>query len=596
MIPISEFLNRLECSAEQLAGQNRMDSLARDVVLLNHQDQIWLTRQKTDEFESALVFVQSRMFPGYLSAFDLLLRFLKQAGAVGVLFQGGNRSDFSKATVMLAENLELPLIWVPNPVKYSTMARHFYSSLIAQQRRQQAKVAGVRRDMESRLFESFTLHAWLKDLAETLDSTTRLRLSKLDASKPVWQNYRSSSDTGRDTLVVPIKILEKRYELCVSPSAACPLYDPDIQQVWIDELAGLLAAQVSYLLLLETPGILMEHNWVTSFESLVYSSMRSMPMFTMPNASNQGENRHSDVFVPDVVEPVSMLRRLDLLSLSPVPSISVLWMTSTSVTSHQGSSDHAETGVDEGATSLTRPYAYRLFRDDMLVLRGHALNLLRHARFSTGMQYDLLSCVPWRTWKSNEGIVVIWVPFAKTATYPSERMIRDFVSQLSARVQVPLRAFFHREDLLEDVTEAQDLLTQVVNVLETSYPEFLSQPSGSQSLQFSETGRDMANVILQGTSPETSYQHALGLLKPILGDKNHLSLIEALEGYLECGGKIQLAANRLHLHRNTMRYRLNRLEELLGVSLADAEVRFTYQVAVRTWRLNNGDAGGALSP
>jgi hypothetical protein len=601
MIPISAFLDKLDCLSEQLAGHNHIDSLAADVVLLNHQDQIWLTRQKTDEFEDALVFVESRMFPGYLSTFDLLLRFLKQAGAAGVLFQGGKRSDFSKATVMLAENLGLPLIWIAEPVKYSAMARQFYSLLLTQLQQRKAEVARARRTLEASLCDMFTLHTWLTHVAQVLDSTVKLRLSDAAVFDAGWRShkrigvsYRGShsydGNLREDTLVVPIRILEKRYELCITPSPTCGLYEPDIQQVWVDELAGLLVAQVSYLLLLETPGIATEHEWVTSFESLVYFALSNMPIFKLQNGVSGGETLTGDVLFPDIASSISLRRHLELISPSPATSISVLWIAPARESGLQSSGNYRELDIDVSVSSPVRPYAYRLFRDDTLLLRHNALDLLRHARFSTGMQYDLLSSVPWRNWKSKEGIAVVWVPFAKTAAYPSERVVRDFVSQLSARIPFSLRAYFHRTDLSESAIGTEEVLRQVVNVFDTSYPEFLSQQDGAQSLQFSQTGRDMANVILQGTSLEASYQHALGLLQPILSDKSRASLLEALEAYLECGGKTQVAADRLHLHRNSMRYRLNRLEELLGVSLADADVRFTYQVAVRTWRLNHGNA------
>ncbi|KPV43990.1 hypothetical protein [Alicyclobacillus ferrooxydans] len=524
MIPISEFLGELECSAEQLAGQKQIDSLARDVVLLNHQDQIWLTREKTDEFDGALVFVQSRMFPGYLSTFDLLLRFLKQAGAVGVLFQGGKRTDFSKATVMLAENLGLPLIWIRDPVKYSTMARQFYGLLLAQQQQKQADIHRARRGLEAILSDAHTLHTWLTHVADVLDSKVTLRPSDSAVFHPIWRSKRkfapshgylsppgertypsSRGDRGDDTLVVPMKILEKRYELCIMPSSTCRFYEPDIRQVWIDELAGILVAQASYLFLLETPGIALEHQWVTSFESLVYYSMANMPIFKAANGTGGNQSLSGDVFLPDVVGSISLRRHLDFISLSQVSSISVLWLASARSSGRQSPSGQAELGMDISLT-LTRPYTYRLFRDETLALRHHALELLRHARFSSGMQYDLLSCVPWRNWKAKEGVVVVWIPFAKSASYLSERVVHDFVRQLSARLPFPLRAFFHRGDVTESVSGAEELLRHVTNVLETSYPEFLSQQDLSQGLQFSQTGRDIpgqASIITSSFSTES---------------------------------------------------------------------------------------------
>ena len=168
MVIVRDFFKKLNFQPQLLAGQAGMEDLAKDVVLLNHQEQIWLTREKTDEFEDALVFVQSRMFPGYLSTFDLLVRFLKQAGAVGVLFQGGKRSDFSKATVMLAENLGMPLIWIPEPVTYTVLARQFYAMYLEAQQHTKTLLTCARNHLEDALSDVFTLHAWMEQVEHEL--------------------------------------------------------------------------------------------------------------------------------------------------------------------------------------------------------------------------------------------------------------------------------------------------------------------------------------------------------------------------------------------------------------------------------------------
>jgi purine catabolism regulator len=58
-------------------------------------------------------------------------------------------------------------------------------------------------------------------------------------------------------------------------------------------------------------------------------------------------------------------------------------------------------------------------------------------------------------------------------------------------------------------------------------------------------------------------------------------LRRTLAAYLECNGSPTDAALRLKLHRNTVLYRLSRIEELLGVDLREAEARLTLHLALR---------------
>jgi purine catabolism regulator len=58
-------------------------------------------------------------------------------------------------------------------------------------------------------------------------------------------------------------------------------------------------------------------------------------------------------------------------------------------------------------------------------------------------------------------------------------------------------------------------------------------------------------------------------------------LLETLAAYLATNGSPTDAADRLHLHRNTVLYRLSRIEDLLGVDLRNAEVRLALHLALK---------------
>ena len=76
------------------------------------------------------------------------------------------------------------------------------------------------------------------------------------------------------------------------------------------------------------------------------------------------------------------------------------------------------------------------------------------------------------------------------------------------------------------------------------------------------------------------YQETLG---PLLesDSRSNSALIETLEGFFRCNGNLSEMARTMHFHRNTLLYRLGRIEELLGRSLEDPELRLSLQVALK---------------
>ncbi len=86
---------------------------------------------------------------------------------------------------------------------------------------------------------------------------------------------------------------------------------------------------------------------------------------------------------------------------------------------------------------------------------------------------------------------------------------------------------------------------------------------------------------LDGQSELTDfYQETLG---PLLHHdaRNDGTLIETLEGFFRCNGNLSETARTMHLHRNSLLYRLGRIEELLGRSLEDPELRLSLQIALK---------------
>ncbi|GFH37557.1 PucR family transcriptional regulator ligand-binding domain-containing protein [Streptomyces pacificus] len=73
------------------------------------------------------------------------------------------------------------------------------------------------------------------------------------------------------------------------------------------------------------------------------------------------------------------------------------------------------------------------------------------------------------------------------------------------------------------------------------------------------------------------------LLDPLRDyDRRHRAeLVETLEAFLDCDGSWTRCANRLHLHVNTLRYRVGRIEQLTGRDLSRLEDKLDFFLALR---------------
>ncbi|WP_018249574.1 PucR family transcriptional regulator [Orenia marismortui] len=62
---------------------------------------------------------------------------------------------------------------------------------------------------------------------------------------------------------------------------------------------------------------------------------------------------------------------------------------------------------------------------------------------------------------------------------------------------------------------------------------------------------------------------------------NNSNWVDTLGAFLQEGCSIQYAANRLHIHPNTMRYRIERIQEILGLDLRDFETQLNLTTAYK---------------
>jgi DNA-binding PucR family transcriptional regulator len=104
-------------------------------------------------------------------------------------------------------------------------------------------------------------------------------------------------------------------------------------------------------------------------------------------------------------------------------------------------------------------------------------------------------------------------------------------------------------------------------------------------------------LCLTGGEPDALARVAGKELGGLAADSKSLTQVrETLLVYLTSGSNVEATAERLYVHRNTVRYRLNRAEELIGHSLAERTAHL--ELALRYVDIfgvpgATGDAGGA---
>ena len=75
---------------------------------------------------------------------------------------------------------------------------------------------------------------------------------------------------------------------------------------------------------------------------------------------------------------------------------------------------------------------------------------------------------------------------------------------------------------------------------------------------------------LAASHPDVEFMIVPGLRALLENDQKHgLNLVETVRTYLRCGGSLERTASKLFLHRNSVRYRIERARGFLGASLAD---------------------------
>jgi DNA-binding PucR family transcriptional regulator len=94
-----------------------------------------------------------------------------------------------------------------------------------------------------------------------------------------------------------------------------------------------------------------------------------------------------------------------------------------------------------------------------------------------------------------------------------------------------------------------------------------------------DSGLEAASFRLAVTDAAALRAFCSRVLGP-LADERHTDLRRTLEEYIRAHGSQSSVSRNLYLHRNTVRQRLRRIEELTGAALGDPDERLMLQLAL----------------
>src|SRR5205085_2855242 len=135
------------------------------------------------------------------------------------------------------------------------------------------------------------------------------------------------------------------------------------------------------------------------------------------------------------------------------------------------------------------------------------------------------------------------------------------------------RGFNRARQISEDAIQAlkRDFLRRLTALVRASYQRALVQGRSGQ-----------VAAVSDERLVDYSRRHLGPLVEHDAARKS--ALVATLRAYLETGEQ-QHAAQRLRVHPNTLRYRLDRIREITGLNLEDPETRLNLSVALRVQAL-----------
>ncbi|MBO8127170.1 MAG: helix-turn-helix domain-containing protein [Firmicutes bacterium] len=213
-------------------------------------------------------------------------------------------------------------------------------------------------------------------------------------------------------------------------------------------------------------------------------------------------------------------------------------------------------------------------------------NIVRRVK-TVVMQTDAKAVV---SFLSDSDLTVIANP--ATEAVPDKEDIQRFISEIrrvldelvpDVEVRIGVGGISRKvDDIAKSYSQARQAL-RVGAVMMSKEEVHFYEDLGLYKLLFELADtKELQEFCLENIAPLLEYDR-----------KNKADFLRTLERYLETNGSVRETAEDLFIHRNTLNYRLRRIEEILGQDLSDSETRLKLLLALRIRRITQAK-GGAL--
>jgi PucR family transcriptional regulator, purine catabolism regulatory protein len=249
-------------------------------------------------------------------------------------------------------------------------------------------------------------------------------------------------------------------------------------------------------------------------------------------------------------------------------------------------------GSEAGATERARRLGFELADNfSVLVVRGRNAGAAALETLTVGARRCLARSAPGSLLAVHDGAVCAVVPDAPTDPADHSRLVAeglraDCAAALRDEVIVGVgRSRTGPQGVRQSHREAEHALRISAR---------LQAPRAVAT--FSDLGLHRLLVVMtQHAETEDFYQQTAGALVAY-DDRTGSGLMETLDVFFHCHGSPTDTAQRLHLHRNTVLYRLRRIEEIGGLRLEDPATRLNLQLCLRIREVLPAAKSGTVSP
>jgi purine catabolism regulator len=224
---------------------------------------------------------------------------------------------------------------------------------------------------------------------------------------------------------------------------------------------------------------------------------------------------------------------------------------------------------------LSGPHVGLVFADDRPAVAGRPAAMPGWRAVAAMVQRAFGGQIPWLVRRER---LIILCP-AGEGVARAAAVAEEARQRAAALRGVAVSAGLGREQrglsgLRQSVREAEQALAIAQHLL-----------GGNQTAPFDRLGVFRLLFALHGSAELEAFHDEL--LSPVVAydERHNADLVHTLEVLFAQGGNLQRAAEALYVHRNTLAYRLRRVEELTGLRLDDPEAALRMHLALKIHRI-----------